>query len=448
MASMDSLDKHFFNSVQLPNNPTQEATQLIYSGNGSGEFPGAFSPCDEGGDNASSGASASASANQSASTNQSRSAEGDSRTQIKSLRKLVSKLKLAPSASSKPEAKIGRILKSKAKKARDARDSKDAKDRNEKQKLENKAMDDSNSNTGSKTNLVSGSETNSDSGVAVTSGEEDTSYMKEEEGKNTKSTTKNVQKKSKDKPLELPAIKCISSPHITIEDKNEKDDDDDDDIYLDDSSEDDRPLKHANTMPVLAMDRGDNAFPSRVIEEREASFHKEYFFFHQMREPRVSTAQRRASVTIQNLAKDAEADLKHSWLLDEQTKEQWKKFEERKRALTIVIADEDPIAAIEQRLEEVRMMSKPRKDMRHVLERLPEEQKDSILVSIFIFSSSKCAARNILLVGYCELPIKKKHLVDTCLFTVRNIPLPGHSVFPIMCGDTKSYLSRLIFVMA
>ena len=215
--------------------------------------------------------------------------------------------------------------------------------------------------------------------------------MKDDEGKgstNSKSTTKNDQKKSKNRTVELPAIKCISSSHICIEDKTEKeDDDDDDDFYLDESSEEDKPLKHANTMPVLPMDRGEHAFPSRVIEEREASFHKEYFFFHEMREPRPSTAQRRASVTIQNLAKDAEADLKHSWLLDEQTKEQWKKFEERKRALTIVIADEDPIAAIEQRLEEVRMMSKPRKDMRHVLERLPEEQKDSILVSILILSS-------------------------------------------------------------
>ena len=147
-------------------------------------------------------------------------------------------------------------------------------------------MDYSNSNTGSNTNLVSGSETNSDSGVAVAvaDGEEDIGSMKEDKGKismNTKSTTKNDQKKSKNRTVELPAIKCISSPHICIEYKTEKDDDDDDDdFYLDESSEDDKPLKHANTMPVLPMDRGEHAFPSRVIEEREASFHKEYFFFH------------------------------------------------------------------------------------------------------------------------------------------------------------------------
>ena len=376
MASMDSLDKHFFNS-QLPNNHTPLSPQREHSSNGLEEFPGPSSPYGERGDNA----SASTSANQSTS-NQSRSAEGDSRTQIKSLRKLVSKLKLAPSPSSKPEAKIGRILKTKAK---------NAKDRNEKQKLENNKGMDSNSNTGSNTNLVSGSETSSDSAEAVVGGDGDNSSMKDESknSSNQKSTAKNDQKKSKNVTLELPAIKCASSPSIHIEDKNEKEDDeDDDDFFLDESLEDDKQLKHANTMPVLPMDRGEHAFPSRVIEEQESSFQKEFFFFHEMREPRASTAQRRASVTIQNLAKDAEADLKHSWLLDEQTKEQWKKFEERKRALTIVIVDEDPIAAIEQRLEEVRMMSKPRKDMRHVLERLPEEQKDSILVSILILSSS------------------------------------------------------------
>ena len=128
MASMDSLDKHFFNSVHLPNNPT---SQLEHNGNGLGEFPGDFSPCDEGGDNARASASVRGSASQSTSPSRSRSAEGDSRTQIKSLRKLVSKLKLAPSASSKPEAKIGRILKTKAK---NAKDTKNAKDRNEKQK--------------------------------------------------------------------------------------------------------------------------------------------------------------------------------------------------------------------------------------------------------------------------------------------------------------------------
>ena len=398
MASVDSLDKHFFNS-QLPNNHT---AQLEHSSNGVEEFPGLCSPCGESRDNASD----STSANRSTS-NQSRSAEGDSRTQIKSLRKLVSnqkltpslkqesKIGLVPSTSSKPESRIGRILKTKAK---------NAKDRNEKQKLENNKAMDSNSNLGSNTNLVSGSETSSDSGLAVGGGDANSSSLKDD-GKsstNHKSTAKNDRKKSKNVTLELPAIKCASSPSIHLEDKNEKDDDeDDDDFFLDESFEDDKQLKHANTMPVLPMDRGERAFPSRIIEEQESSFQKEFFFFHEMREPRASTAQRRASVTIQNLAKDAEADLKHSWLLDEQTKEQWKKFEERKRALTIVIADEDPIAAIEQRLEEVRMMSKPRKDMRHVLERLPEEQKDSILVSILILPAPNYTERNILLVGHC-----------------------------------------------
>ena len=284
---------------------------------------------------------------------------------IKSIRRLVSKLQLTP----KTESSVKRILRLKAKTAKNC---------NEKQKQLTGSGTNSNvmnAATQSKTNAT---ETNTESGGSLTESMEGNGLNAREDSNLAHAT----QRKTKNTELEIPTFKSNSSPNIYIEDPDEKDEDDDgDDFYLDDFPEEEKTLKHANTMPLLYVDRGEKEFPARAVEQRETSFHKEIFLLQEYREHRPSTAKRRASITIKNLAKEAETDLKHSWLLDEQTRELWAKFEERKRALTIVISDEDPMSAIEQRLEEVKMMSKPRKDMRHVLERLPKDQKENILVS-------------------------------------------------------------------
>ncbi len=49
--------------------------------------------------------------------------------------------------------------------------------------------------------------------------------------------------------------------------------------------------------------------------------------------------------------------------------------------LTTVFSDQDPLTAIEARLSEVKMMSKPRRDERHVLDRISPKQKALVLVS-------------------------------------------------------------------
>ena len=180
----------------------------------------------------------------------------------------------------------------------------------------------------------------------------------------------------------LPRLKAASAPEMYLGEKDEDNHGNDNDEY-DDNFDEEKQLQHANTMPTFPLNREKSALPTVITEKRQNSFlDKEVIPHDQFGEIRPSTSKRRSSVTIKNLAKEAEADLQHSWLLDEQTKEQWRKFEERKRLLTIVVSDEDPMSDIEQRLEEVKMMSKPRKDMRYVLDRLPADMKDKITVSI------------------------------------------------------------------
>ncbi len=183
-------------------------------------------------------------------------------------------------------------------------------------------------------------------------------------------------------PPKLPSIKAASVHNISLvtnKDEKEEDDEDDSDDYV---VEDEKKLKHAKTLPVLPLDRGEQGFPKKHVEEREHSFLKKdtSILLQEIQEIRPSTAKRRASITVKNLAKDAEADLKHSWLLEEQNRELWKKFEERKRQLTIAVTDENSLSVIEKRMEELRQMSKPRKDTRHVLDRLAETQKQTVLV--------------------------------------------------------------------
>ena len=81
----------------------------------------------------------------------------------------------------------------------------------------------------------------------------------------------------------------------------------------------------------------------------------------------------------------AEEEVKHNWLLEEENKIRMKRFENRKNRLMIHISDDDTVDAIDDRLEELRMMAKPRKDERHVLDRLSKDQRERILVSSKIY---------------------------------------------------------------
>lgn len=79
--------------------------------------------------------------------------------------------------------------------------------------------------------------------------------------------------------------------------------------------------------------------------------------------------------------KEAEDEVTHDWLLQGKFKDDVEKFNRKKHRLTVRVPDEDPMVAIERRLDEIRLMAKPRRDGRYVLDRIDQEQRDLITVS-------------------------------------------------------------------
>lgn len=84
---------------------------------------------------------------------------------------------------------------------------------------------------------------------------------------------------------------------------------------------------------------------------------------------------------FQKALRQAEEEVKHNWLLESENNILMKKFSRRKNQLSIRLPDEDPLAAISRRLEEIQMMAKPRRDTRYVLDRIDPSKKELILVS-------------------------------------------------------------------
>ena len=69
-----------------------------------------------------------------------------------------------------------------------------------------------------------------------------------------------------------------------------------------------------------------------------------------------------------------------NWILQDDLRRRAVQFARRLTALHIAVPDESGVAAIERRLAEVRRMARPRRDERHVLERISEEQRRRIEV--------------------------------------------------------------------
>lgn len=78
---------------------------------------------------------------------------------------------------------------------------------------------------------------------------------------------------------------------------------------------------------------------------------------------------------------EAEEDVKHNWVLEEELKENERRFKHRQKALNVHVPDEDPLVAIEKRLDEIRQMSKPRLGEDNVLQKVESSKRDYILVS-------------------------------------------------------------------
>ncbi len=88
------------------------------------------------------------------------------------------------------------------------------------------------------------------------------------------------------------------------------------------------------------------------------------------------------------VASIAEDEVKHNWILQDEAKLRQRRVDNRTSRFLLSVPDEDPLVAIESRMDEVRRMSKPRRDERYVLDRIDPEQKEKILVSFNPFIQS------------------------------------------------------------
>ena len=76
----------------------------------------------------------------------------------------------------------------------------------------------------------------------------------------------------------------------------------------------------------------------------------------------------------------AEEELRHNWVLSEGLKEAERRFNYRQHILTVTVPDDDPLIAIETRLDEVRRMTKPRKVEESVLQNVEPNRRELIMV--------------------------------------------------------------------
>ncbi|ELT93381.1 hypothetical protein CAPTEDRAFT_212926 [Capitella teleta] len=90
-------------------------------------------------------------------------------------------------------------------------------------------------------------------------------------------------------------------------------------------------------------------------------------------------SERDGSSRFQRALAHAEEEIKHNWLLESEKTILMKKFSRRKHQLTICVPDEDPMVSISKRMEEIQMMTKPRRDERYVLDRIDPVKSEIIL---------------------------------------------------------------------
>ncbi|XP_035824877.1 uncharacterized protein LOC101847947, partial [Aplysia californica] len=76
--------------------------------------------------------------------------------------------------------------------------------------------------------------------------------------------------------------------------------------------------------------------------------------------------------------KAAEFEVAHNWMLKEETERNARKFDRTKRKLTICLPDDDPLEGINNRLEEVQSMVKPKAELSGFIEDMDPEQRERI----------------------------------------------------------------------
>lgn len=78
-------------------------------------------------------------------------------------------------------------------------------------------------------------------------------------------------------------------------------------------------------------------------------------------------------------------EMEHNWILQEDLRQKQEDILIHSKKVRISLPDEDPMATIQNRIEELQTMSKPRAEFANFIETLSPEQKERIMVRIYIY---------------------------------------------------------------
>ena len=88
-------------------------------------------------------------------------------------------------------------------------------------------------------------------------------------------------------------------------------------------------------------------------------------------------------VSRQNLDKAGDYIVDHDWILQENLAKEARRMSTARKQMRIIIPDEDPMEAIQSRLDEVTMMVKPKAEWGNFIDTIEPEQRAKIMVSQF-----------------------------------------------------------------
>ena len=90
-------------------------------------------------------------------------------------------------------------------------------------------------------------------------------------------------------------------------------------------------------------------------------------------------------VSRRNLEKAGDYIVDHDWILQENIAKEARRMSTIRKQIRIHVPDDDPMEAIQSRLDEVSMMVKPKAEWGNFIDTIEPEQRDRIMVRLLIF---------------------------------------------------------------
>lgn len=155
----------------------------------------------------------------------------------------------------------------------------------------------------------------------------------------------------------LPLILPKLEPEIDIDlEVNGRDASASQDVSVSDKSEDDRM-----------------SYDEEAANDADSEASDDYFNFDD------DTATARSK-----LEKVGEFEMEHNWLLHEDLQRKREEFNTQSKKLRVSLPEEDPVEMMENRMDEIRSMMRPKAELGHFIDKIDPEQRAKIMVSIFV----------------------------------------------------------------